>query len=90
MAGRLISRLVLLRHSRFRLLFVATFASGIGNWLAVVALQVDVYDRTQSGWWVGAPVAGSRAWRCTIAAPAFAAPIACSAIARGVVGRAAD
>ena len=54
MAGRLISRLVLLRHSRFRLLFVATFTSGIGNWLAVVALQVDVYDRTHSGWWVGA------------------------------------
>ena len=54
MAGRLISRLALLRHSRFRLLFVATFTSGIGNWLAVVALQVDVYDRTQSGWWVGA------------------------------------
>jgi MFS family permease len=52
-AGRLTSRLALLRHSRFRLLFVATFASGIGNWLAVVALQVDVYDRTQSGWWVG-------------------------------------
>jgi MFS family permease len=53
-AGRLISRLVLLRHSRFRLLFVATFTSGVGNWLAVVALQVDVYDRTHSGWWVGA------------------------------------
>jgi MFS family permease len=53
-AGRLITRLVLLRHSRFRLLFVATFASGLGNWLAVVALQVDVYDRTHSGWWVGA------------------------------------
>src|SRR5439155_7697409 len=53
-AGRLNSRLALLRHSRFRLLFVATFTSGIGNWLAVVALQVDVYDRTQSGWWVGA------------------------------------
>jgi len=52
-AGRLTSRLVLLRHSRFRLLFVATFASGVGNWLAVVALQVDVYDRTHSGWWVG-------------------------------------
>ena len=30
------------------------FGSGIGNWLAVVALQVDVYDRTHSGWWVGA------------------------------------
>jgi MFS family permease len=52
-AGRLTSRLALLRHSRFRLLFVATFASGLGNWLAVVALQVDVYDRTHSGWWVG-------------------------------------
>src|SRR5579864_7009145 len=47
-------RLALLRESRFRLLFLATFASGIGNWLAVVALQIDVYDRTHSGWWVGA------------------------------------
>jgi MFS family permease len=54
LAGRLISRLALLRHGQFRLLFLATFASGIGNWLAVVALQVDVYDRTHSGWWVGA------------------------------------
>jgi MFS family permease len=54
LAGRLIHRLELLRHSHFRLLFLATFASGIGNWLAVVALQVDVYDRTHSGWWVGA------------------------------------
>jgi MFS family permease len=44
----------LLRHSRFRLLFLATFGSGFGNWLAVIALQVDVYDRTHSGWWVGA------------------------------------
>ena len=47
------SRLALLGNSRFRLLFVATFASGIGNWLAVIALKVDVYDRTHSGWWVG-------------------------------------
>ena len=39
---------------RFRLLFFATLGSGIGNWLAVVALQVDVYDRTHSGWWVAA------------------------------------
>jgi MFS family permease len=46
------SRLALLRNSRFRLLFLATFASGLGNWLAVIALQVDVYDRTHSGWWV--------------------------------------
>src|SRR5260221_11477517 len=47
-------RLTLLRDTRFRLLFFATFASGLGNWLAVVALQIDVYDRTHSGWWVGA------------------------------------
>jgi dTMP kinase len=44
----------LLEDGRFRLLFLATFASGIGNWLALIALQIDVYDRTQSGWWVGA------------------------------------
>jgi len=49
----LTSRFSLLRNSRFRLLFLATLASGIGNWLAVIALQVDVYDRTHSGWWVG-------------------------------------
>jgi MFS family permease len=47
------SSLALLGNSRFRLLFVATFASGVGNWLAVIALTVDVYDRTHSGWWVG-------------------------------------
>src|SRR5579864_8227732 len=47
-------RLAALGDGRFRLLFVATLASGIGNWLAVVALQIDVYDRTHSGWWVGA------------------------------------
>jgi MFS family permease len=52
--GNLTSRLAVLGHSRFRLLFLATFASGFGNWLAVIALQVDVYDRTHSGWWVGA------------------------------------
>jgi MFS family permease len=44
----------LLEDRRFRLLFLATFASGIGNWLALIALQIDVYDRTHSGWWVGA------------------------------------
>jgi MFS family permease len=48
------SRLAALADPRFRLLFVATFASGFGNWLAVVALQIDVYDRTHSGWWVAA------------------------------------
>jgi MFS family permease len=44
----------LLGDGRFRLLFLATFASGIGNWLAVIALQIDVYDETHSGWWIGA------------------------------------
>ena len=50
---QLSARFALLRNSRFRLLFLATAASGIGNWLAVIALQVDVYDRTHSAWWVG-------------------------------------
>src|SRR5262249_36523677 len=44
----------LLADGRFRLLFLATLGSGLGNWLAVIALQVDVYDRTHSGWWVAA------------------------------------
>jgi len=43
----------LLGNARFRLLFVATLGSGVGNWLALIALQVDVYDRTHSGVWVG-------------------------------------
>ena len=38
----------------FRQLFSATLASGAGTWLAVVALTVDVYDRTGSGRWVSA------------------------------------
>ena len=54
LADRFGRQVALLRHARFRLLFFATFASGIGNWLALIALQIDVYDRTQSGWWVGA------------------------------------
>jgi MFS family permease len=36
------------------LLFVATFASSVGTWLAFVALVVDVFDRTQSAAWVSA------------------------------------
>ena len=54
MAGYLTPRLALLANARFRLLFLATLGSGLGNWLALIALQVDVYDRTHSGWWVGA------------------------------------
>jgi len=47
-------RSALLRNAQFRLLFFANLASGLGNWIALIALQVDVYDRTHSGWWVGA------------------------------------
>src|SRR5882672_743408 len=43
-----------------------------------------------AGSWVGRPSAGSRACRCTIAAPACAAPIAPSAISSGVTGRCGD
>ena len=47
--------LALLRRARsFRYLFVATLESGLGTWLAVVALTVDVFDRTHSGKWVSA------------------------------------
>ncbi|MEK6275558.1 MAG: MFS transporter [Actinomycetota bacterium] len=37
-----------------RLLFLAAFGSGLGTWLAFVALTIDVWDRTRSGTWVGA------------------------------------
>lgn len=37
-----------------RLLALANFGSGIGTWLAFVALTVDVWDRTDSGLWVAA------------------------------------
>ena len=58
-AGAVRTRLAPLANSRYRLLFLATLGSGIGNWLALIALQVDVYDRTHSGWWVGALLVGS-------------------------------
>lgn len=44
----------LLRHAGFRLLFLATLGSGVGTWLAFIALQVDVFDRTHSAKWVAA------------------------------------
>src|SRR3954468_9813583 len=43
-----------------------------------------------SGVWSGLPVCGSRACRCTIAAPASAAPMAACAISSGVTGRYCD
>jgi MFS family permease len=45
---------VLDRAPDFRSLFLAATASGLGTWLAVIALTVDVYDRTHSAKWVSA------------------------------------
>jgi MFS family permease len=42
------------RSPGFRLLFLATVASGLGTWVAVVALTIDVFDRTGSAKWVSA------------------------------------
>src|SRR5918996_4804028 len=45
----------LLRRARdFRLLFLASVGSGLGTRLAVMALMVDVWDRTHSGKWIAA------------------------------------
>jgi MFS family permease len=38
----------------FGLLALATLTSGLGTWLAFVALTVDVFDRTDSATWVSA------------------------------------
>jgi MFS family permease len=38
----------------FGLLALATLGSGLGTWLAFVALTVDVFDRTDSATWVSA------------------------------------
>ena len=45
---------VLRSSPSFRLLFTSYLVSGLGTFLAVIALTVDVYDRTQSGTWVAA------------------------------------
>jgi MFS family permease len=42
------------RAPAFRVLFLAALASNLGTWIAVVALTVDVYDRTHSAKWVSA------------------------------------
>jgi MFS family permease len=49
------ARLELVREpGGFRLLFLATLASSIGTWLALVALVIDVFDRTGDASWVSA------------------------------------
>jgi MFS family permease len=45
---------LLRRNPGFQALFAATFASGLGTWIAVIALSIDVYDRTGSATWVSA------------------------------------
>jgi MFS family permease len=46
-------QLALLRRSgSFRLLFVATLGSGLGTWMATIALTADLTERTESPWWV--------------------------------------
>jgi MFS family permease len=48
-------RLGLLKRERgFLRLFLATLGSGAGTWLALVALEVDVYERTHSSGWIAA------------------------------------
>jgi MFS family permease len=45
---------VLRSSPSFRLLFTSYLVSGLGTFLAVIALTIDVYDRTHSGKWVAA------------------------------------
>jgi MFS family permease len=42
------------REPGFRSLFLATLGSGLGTWLALVALQIDVLMRTHSPLWMSA------------------------------------
>jgi MFS family permease len=49
------SRLGLLgREPSFLRLFLATIGSGAGTWLALVALEIDIYERTGSSTWIAA------------------------------------
>ena len=57
--GSLRRQLTPLKHaSKFRLLFFATLGSSFGTLFAVLALAVDVKDRTDSGIWVSALMVG--------------------------------
>jgi MFS family permease len=42
------------REPNYRRLFLATIGSGAGTWLALVALEVDVWQRTHSSGWIAA------------------------------------
>jgi MFS family permease len=45
---------LLTRAPSLRLLVLASLGSGVGTWLAIVALNVDILDRTGSGAWLAA------------------------------------
>jgi MFS family permease len=45
---------LLRREPSYRRLFLATLGSGAGTWLALVALEVDIWTRTHSSTWVAA------------------------------------
>src|SRR2546423_113002 len=40
------------REPSFRRLFLATLGSGAGTWLALVALEIDIWHRTHSSAWI--------------------------------------
>jgi dTMP kinase len=42
------------REPNYRRLFLATIGSGAGTWLALVALEVDIWQRTHSSGWIAA------------------------------------
>src|SRR6059058_6596510 len=42
------------REPSFRRLFLATIGSGAGTWLALVALEIDIFERTHSSAWIAA------------------------------------
>jgi len=48
------SRTAVLRNRMYRLLFLATLGSGLGTWMATIALTADVDAKTHSTWWVSA------------------------------------
>jgi MFS family permease len=52
--GRITGRVAVLRHPNYRLLFAATLGSGLGTWMATIALTADITARTHSTWWVSA------------------------------------
>jgi MFS family permease len=54
MGSRRPSLALLRREPSFLRLFLATIGSGAGTWLALVALELDVYERTGSSAWIAA------------------------------------